>query len=358
MTMIRTFVESFMGKPAPQWAGDTLAALEASGADMLVADMSLPATLIAGEKLGIPTATYCPNIWMLPTPGIPPIGPGFAPARGPLGRARDWLLRAISHRVFARAMPYVNAVRVGHGLSPLANIYAQMVKVDEVYVLTSPRFDFTSPAMPDNVRYGGPILDDPDWCAPWRSPWDASDQRPLVLVGLSSTYQNQAPLLRRIVEALSDLPIRGLVTLGETISADEVLGTDNVVVVPSAPHTVVLGEASALVTHCGHGTTMRGLVEGVPLVCCPMGRDQNDTAARVVHHRAGVRVSPKASAAKIRHAVEIVLRDPSYRQSARRLGDAIRSREGCVDVVDSLERLACARRVRLDARKSEMSPRA
>jgi MGT family glycosyltransferase len=340
MTMIRTFVESFVGKPAPEWAADTLAALGASGADMLVADMALPATLIAGEKLGIPTAAYCPNIWMLPTPGIPPFGPGFAPARGPLGRARDWLLRAVSHRAFGSAMPFVNAVRVNHGLSPLANIYEQMTRADEVYVLASPRFDFTSPAMPANVRYAGPILDDPTWCAPWRSPWEAGDERPLVLVGLSSTYQNQAALLRRIVEALTGMPVRGLVTLGPSVSPDEVAGSANVVVVPTAPHATLLKDATVLVTHCGHGTTMRGLIEGVPLVCCPMGRDHNDTAARVVHHGAGVRVSPSASAAKIRQAVELVLREPSYRHNARRLGDAIRAREGCVDVVDSLERLA------------------
>ena len=114
----------------------------------------------------------------------------------------------------------------------------------------------------------------------------------------------------------------------------------NVVVVRSAPHAEVLREASLLVTHCGHGTTMRGLVAGVPLVCVPMGRDQNDTAARVVHHGAGVRLSRDAKATTMRDAIARVLADPSYRRNARRLGDAIASGEGCVDVVESLERLA------------------
>ena len=53
MTMIHRYVESFIGKPAAQWAGETLAALESWKADMLVADMSIPAALIAGEKLGL-----------------------------------------------------------------------------------------------------------------------------------------------------------------------------------------------------------------------------------------------------------------------------------------------------------------
>src|SRR4029077_17069671 len=101
----------------------------------------------------------------------------------------------------------------------------------------------------------------------------------------------------------------------------------------------VLREASLLVTHCGHGTTLKGLAAGVPLVCLPMGRDQDDTAARVVHRGAGVRLKPRASAEVIRAAVERVLADKSYRESARRLADALRAGEGCVDPVAEIEAL-------------------
>ena len=71
-----------------------------------------------------------------------------------------------------------------------------------------------------------------------------------------------------------------------------------------------------------------------------MGRDQNDTAARVVHHGAGVRLSPKAAAPKIRAAIERVLADPALRAGAARLQAAIRAQEGCVDPIASLERIA------------------
>ncbi|HYV66181.1 MAG TPA: nucleotide disphospho-sugar-binding domain-containing protein, partial [Myxococcales bacterium] len=340
LAMIRDFGESFIGKPARHWAGETLAALRSWHADVLIADALLPATLIAAETLRLPSAVYCPNIWILPTPGIPPFGPGLAPANGPLGRIRDLLVRAISQRALASSARYLNAVRAEYGLPPIGTIHEQVLRADEIHVLTSPRFDFTSPAMPAHVRYAGPILDAPSWSEPWRSPWKAGDGRPLVVAGFSSTFQRQAACLLRVVEALSPLRVRGLVTLGPSLAPEDVPGSGNVVVVRSAPHSEVLGEASLLVTHCGHGTTMRGLVAGVPLLCLPMGRDQNDTAARVVHHGAGVRLSPEASATKIRRAVERVLAEPSYRRSARRLGQAIASREGCIDVVESLEQLA------------------
>jgi hypothetical protein len=53
---------------------------------------------------------------------------------------------------------------------------------------------------PPRCVYGGPIPDDPTWAEPWRSPWDADDPRPLVLVALSSGFQNQAPQLDAIAE--------------------------------------------------------------------------------------------------------------------------------------------------------------
>jgi UDP:flavonoid glycosyltransferase YjiC (YdhE family) len=94
-------------------------------------------------------------------------------------------------------------------------------------------------------------------------------------------------VLRSVVEALAGLRVRALVTLGEMLPEGEVQSTGSVVVVRSAPHGEILRQASLLITHCGHGTTLKALAAGVPIVCMPMGRDQNDTAARVVHASAG-----------------------------------------------------------------------
>jgi MGT family glycosyltransferase len=340
LKLIDLYMGEFLGGPAPRWVADTLAALEADPVDVFITDQMLPATTIAAEKLGIPTAALSPNIWMIPTAGIPPLGPGFRPARGPLARLRDAVIRGVMTRVFNKALPPLNATRAQHGLPPVRSTYEQILRVDATYVLTSPRFDFTSPAQPKNVYYAGPMLDDPSWSDPFIPPFPDGDTRPLVLVGLSSTFQNQAEVLRRIVAALVALPVRAIVTLGHAIPPQEVPGTDNVVVLPSAPHTEVLRHASALVTHCGHGTTMKGLVAGVPLLCLPMGRDQNDTAARVVDRGAGLRLSPKAAPRKIGAALMELLERPRYREGAQRLARAIQGAEGCVDIVQSLEALA------------------
>jgi len=355
LRMMATYMKLFMADPAPRWAADTLAELEARPVDVFVTDQMIPATNIAAEKLALPRAAISPQIWMLPTPGLPPIGIGLRPATGPFGRMRDAGIRWVMTRLFDKALPAFNATRASHGLPPVGSTFEQMLRVDATYVLTSPAFDFTTKFMPKNVFYAGPVLDDPSWSGPWRSPWKPGDARPLVLVGLSSQYQKQTETLQRIVDALATLPVRALVTLGTALSPDEVRGTNNVVVVRSAPHAEVLRDASLLVTHGGHGTAMKGLAAGVPLLCVPMGRDQNDNAVRVVERGAGLSVKPTSSVDVIRVSIERLLREPAFRDGARRLGAAIAGRDGCVDVVQSLERLA---RRRSNARPAEQNAKA
>jgi len=281
-----------------------------------------------------------PNIWTLPSPGVPAIGPGFPLAKGRPGRWRDAALLTAVNALFRRGLPPLNAARTARGLPPLRSFYDQVLDTPRILVLASPGFDFASPSVPANVTYTGAILDEPTWAEPWAQDERSDAGDPLVLVGFSTTYQEQGPLLQRVVDALSSLPVDGVVTLGQMLEPDAVVGAPNVTVVPSAPHGPILDHAAVAITHCGHGTVMKALAHGVPMVCIPMGRDQNDTAARVVHHGAGVRLSPKASTERIAAAVRQVLDDPSYRDNAQRMARVIAAEAATVDVVAELEAIA------------------
>jgi len=96
-----------------------------------------------------------------------------------------------------------------------------------------------------------------------------------------------------------------------------------VTVVQRAPHSQVLRHAAAIVTHAGHGTVIKALAAGVPVVALPLGRDQLDNAARVAHHGVGLRLKPTAKPEAIAKAVGRVLAEPSFRAEARRMADAI-----------------------------------
>jgi UDP:flavonoid glycosyltransferase YjiC (YdhE family) len=154
---------------------------------------------------------------------------------------------------------------------------------------------------------------------------------------MSSTFQDQAATLRNTVQALSELPVKAVVSLGPALSADEVPGADNVVVAAAIPHALLIPQASLLITHASHGTAIKGLAAGVPMVCIPMGRDQGDNAARIVAAGCGLKLKRTANGSKIKSAVEEVLSDPSYRDAARRHARDIAAGTGDTDPVTIIE---------------------
>lgn len=338
-TMLRNYRDRFIVNPAPAYAADTLDAIDATSPDVVVPEYTLFGATMAAAVRRLPVAAIVVNVWPIPVPGVPPFGPGFLPAKTWLGRIRDASTRRLLLTIFARGLPALNETRRALGLPPLATFFDQVLSATAVLVLSSPTFDYASRHLPAHVRYVGPILDDPDWAAPWTMPWPADDDTPLVLVAFSSTFQNQAAVLRNVVRALATLRVRGLVTLGEMLADGEVRSEGSVVVVRSAPHREVLPRVTLLVSHCGHGTTLKALAAGVPLLCMPMGRDQNDTAARVVHAGAGLRLPAHASAERIAAAIRRLLQDDRYRANAGRMQQALaREAEQC-DPAAVLERV-------------------
>ena len=350
ISMLARIRDRLLAGPAGAMAADTAAELTDHVPDALVADYFLFGAMIPAQAAGLPVAALVPNIWSLPTRGAPPLGPGFPLARGRLGRSRDAILTALTNRVFAKGLPVLNAARAEHGLAPLTSFYDQVLTAQRILVLTSPTFDYAAPFVPENARYVGPMLDEPGWAEPLSLPWP-DDERPFVLVGLSSTFQDQAALVQRIIDALSGLPVRAVVTTGPALDPALFSAAGTVHVVQSAPHGPLIDRAAVVVTHCGHGTTLKSLAAGVPLVCIPMGRDQDDTAARVVHHGAGVRLSPKASTDQIRAAIGKVLAHDEYRVAAERLADAIAAERETSTLVADLESLATIRATGADGQR-------
>jgi MGT family glycosyltransferase len=333
--------DGFMVGPAAEYAQDTLDELARCPADAVVSEMLCMGAMLGGQAAGVPVAALITTVLPLPVPGRPPFGPGFMPARGPLGRARDAAVARLSSAMWNKALPKLNATRAQHGLPAFQHVFQQLAGVDRVVVLTSEAFEFPGGPVPPNVRYVGPRLDDPEWVAEWTPP--AGDQ-PLVLVGMSSTYQDHVGMLRRVAAGLGRLPVRGLITTGPTVAPDDIDAPPNVTVVRSAPHAEVLQHASAVITHAGHGTAIKSLAHGVPVVAMPIGRDQPDVAARIVASGAGLRLRPKASSAKIATAVGRVLNESSFIAAAERIAASIRDDMAEDRAVAELETLVGDRR--------------
>jgi MGT family glycosyltransferase len=237
----------------------------------------------------------------------------------------------------ASGLSRLNALRRQYGLAGVSHTLDQLRSARRQLVQTSADFDFpwTPPA---NVRYVGPVLDDPVWAqTPWMPP---AGDAPLVLVAMSSTFQDQVGCLQRVLDALGTLKIRGVMTAGPAIDVTELTSPANVTILERASHQQILQHAALLITHGGHGTAMKALAAGVPMVLLPHGRDQGDTATRVTLRGAGISLRRTAASSTIAAAARRVLQNDSYRRAAQRLGATIRRDAESDALVRELESIA------------------
>jgi UDP:flavonoid glycosyltransferase YjiC (YdhE family) len=338
-------LRAYVGKAmTSRFAEDVVATVGESPVDAVLCD-GIPGMLLGGQATGLPTAALLANVYPRPTPGLPLIGTGWSPSGGKVTRTRDRLAPGIAIWLLKRTLRRINRAATTQGQAPLDDVFELFDRCRRVLVMTSPSFDFVGPLLPSNVRYVGPQVDDPPWAAAVE--WTRCGSKPLALVGMSSIYQGQTEVLRRVAQGLGQLPITAVLTTGSAIGPDEVDAPSNVQVLPAAPHRRILGEASVVVTHAGHGTVMKALAAGVPLVCMPMGRDQKDNAVRVLRLGAGLRISPRSSPDNIAEAVSEVLQNSSYTAAARAfaavLASEAASRPSAADEAEGLLRADASR---------------
>ncbi len=327
--------------PASRFAADVTSALDAEHFDAAIVDGILLGALVGAEARGVPTAAAVGSVYLMPSKVRPPAG-RIPPARGRPGRARDRVGFVMANRLWDTGLTPLNAARAEHGLLPLDHLWSQWDHAARVLMLTSSEFDDPPPDA-SNVRYVGPVLEDIAADGNFELP---PGDDPLVVVGLSSSYMNQSDLLIRIAEALATQPVRAVITTGPAIDPADVPSSPNVVVVRSAAHSELLPQADLVVTHAGHGTLIKALAAGVPALCIPIGRDQPDNAARARRHGVAAVLSPRSNPSAIAAAIRSMLDDPSYRESARDLGQRIQAEIALGALLAELENLPRASRPR------------
>ena len=337
-------VQLFTG-PAARFADDVADAIRDWEPDVLVIDAFLGGALAAAEASGLPFAAVAPNVNMLRAPGIPAIGGGFRPPRGPLGRLRDRALHGLSDRMLR--VRSLDGLRTGLGLPPVRTMDAMVRRADRVILLTSAAFDFTPTEPDDQVVYGG-IPEPRDDGVTWTPPWEVGT--PAALVALGTTFQDQRGLLERVTTALGGVECHALVTLGPALAGHPPRRVpDNVHVVDEVPHGAVFPHVDVCVTHGGHGTVVRSLAAGVPVLVLPNGRDQADNAARAVALGAGRRMAARASVDRLREAVADALVDGPLHDAAHAVATRLAPDLGAPRAVAVLEELAARRTGRRSA---------
>jgi UDP:flavonoid glycosyltransferase YjiC (YdhE family) len=191
------------------------------------------------------------------------------------------------------------------------------------------------------VRHAGPVLEDEKFAVPTSLPWPDSERTPLVLVSFSTGFeQRNVDKVQRTLDALAALSVHVVATTGGVVSPHELATPGNAIVLNYAAHDPIIRRAALVVTHGGHGTAMRSLRHGKPMVVIPgLAGDQPYVAAAVQEWGAGLALPGDADAGAIKSAAQTVLATPSYRVSAEERAKMLAGVDGAASAADLVEAL-------------------
>ena len=148
-------------------------------------------------------------------------------------------------------------------------------------------------------------------------------------------------MLAAALEGLADEPVRVLATYNRRPPPRPLDVPPNARLVDWVSYARTMPLCDAVVCHAGHGTLVRALASGVPVVACPAAGDMAENAARVAWAGAGVSLPRRLVTARgVRLAVRRVLGEPSYAARARELRDWAARNDGAANAADEVEALA------------------
>jgi len=164
---------------------------------------------------------------------------------------------------------------------------------------------------------------------------------PLIYVTMGTVFNDVKPL-RLTIEALRELPVRVLVTVGPRRDPATLGGQPaHVRVERYVPQSLVLEHCDVVVSHGGSGTVLGAAALGLPQLCLPQGADQFLNAVAIASAGAGIALMPEeCTPDAVTGAVGRLLRDHSYRDAAARVCESIASMPTVEEVAAILESVA------------------
>jgi UDP:flavonoid glycosyltransferase YjiC (YdhE family) len=224
------------------------------------------------------------------------------------------------------------------GLPPLDDLWKPQARI-----IATSLAAFDGPPAPgwENVRHAGPVLEDEKFATPRPLPWPDVDPTPLVMISFSTMFeQRNADKLQRSLDALADFQVHVVATTAGIVAPSEIAVPPNAVVLDYAAHDPIMRRAALVVTHGGHGTAMRALWHGVPMILIPgLAGDQPYVAAAIQEFGAGLALPGDAGVGAIRAAAQEIFGTPSFKRNARERSAALAGVDGATNAADEVEAL-------------------
>jgi len=320
-------------------ARETRPLIQAVNPDAVVVDILTVAAALAAELEGRRWATLIPHVMPTSARGFPPYSSGARLPRTSLGRALWRSLAPLTSAGEQRGRDELNAARAQLGLPPLAHVHGG-ISGELAIVATFPQLEYPRVEWNPAVEITGPLL--------WEQPHGETElppgDDPLVLIAPSTAQDPQQRMLAAALAGLGGERLRVLATTNRRTPAALIAVPANARVVSWLSYAKTMPHCAAVVCHAGHGTLVRALACGVPVLACPAGGDMAENAARAGWAGAGVRLSRRLVGPRaIRLALQRLLADERYARQAGELAAWAAANNGAERAANAVERFCATR---------------
>jgi UDP:flavonoid glycosyltransferase YjiC (YdhE family) len=293
---------------SPDVAEEIKEVVAAEQPDAIMVDAMFPAALEIAPSFGVPTSVFC----------------------------HTFLWRQLD--AWQGIMTKLGQLRAAAGFEPLPDMETLWKAQTRMIVTSVETLDDAPLAGWDHVIHVGPVLDNEAPAQPIDLPWKADDAKPLVLVSYTTTELQDSTKVQTALNGLADLNAHVVVTTSKAIDPADLTIPRNAHVVQYADHNTILARADLCVTHGGHGTMMRALKHGVPMVVIPgFPHDQAPNAALVEELGAGLALPGDADAAVLQQAADQILNDQSFKNRAQELARIVQPLDGASNAAHALD---------------------
>lgn len=319
-------------------ARETLPLIDELDPHVVVADILTVAGSLAPQMRERPWATLIPHVLPFSEAGMPPYSVGARLPRSPVGAGAWELLRPLLRRGEERGRIELNGARERLGLPALDYTHGGISR-ELALVATFPQLEYPRHERHPSIRVTGPLLWEQAFGEVEEPPGDA----PLVLVAPSTSQDPSHRMLRAALEGLAGEPVRVLGTINRRAPQRPLQVPANARVVDWLSYARTMPRCAAVICHAGHGTVVRALACGVPVVGCPEAGDMAENAARLAWSGCGVSLPRRLVTARgVRLAVRKLLADAAYAERARGLAVWSRQHDGGAEASAALEAFAAA----------------
>jgi UDP:flavonoid glycosyltransferase YjiC (YdhE family) len=299
----------FVGRLSRGMAPDLLKLCESWRPDLLIRETTEFASVIVGEKLGIPHAS------------IQVGGASFS---------------SFGKDIFAR---HLDSLRAEHGLPPDPELESLF---HYLHLSFMPASYFGNSPLPRTTHYLRLAVFDqsgseglPAWASSLGS-------RPILYATLGTVFNKLIHHLGSVASGLRDEPVDLIITVGRDMDPAE-LGPQppHIHVERYIPQSLLLPRCDLAIMHGGYNSVMSALYAGVPMIIVPLAADQPMNAQACAELGVARVVDPEQLTPEvIRQHVREMLKDGSYRERARRFQAESQALPGMERGVALLEQLA------------------